>query len=408
MAGIETKSERLLGHFAAAMFAHLESEHDTVFYAATADDPQQWLQKIANQADTLVLVVKDTTNTLPEWLTEFLSSWEKKPGLVILHPKHRHMSSQILALWKLFDPAWHYRLQMNETKRWKSIARMASGQPVNLILSGGGSLGAMHCGILKVLVDNDFPIDTIGGTSAGAGIAMSYALGDTPETTAEKFRYAFLEKKPFKAYTLPFYGLLNPKRLDRVLQEISAGLLLEESVIPVHTTVTNLTRSRAEVVTTGLAWEALRMTSSLPGILPPYIRDGCAYIDGGVLNNFPVSVARQFYGGRHVGVIFNRPNDRLLKSRYEDLPNALQSILAKLLFNKVGDYPKLGEVLAHSLALSSTSGLQDAMNHVDLLLNPPVPQNVGITSFECFDQLYEAGVEYAQNYLSKLQSPLIK
>lgn len=408
LVGIEAKSEMLLGHFAADMFAHLESEHSTVIYTATADDPQQWLQKIANQVDMLVLVVRDTTGVLPEWIIEFLSKWEKKPGLVIIHPKNGRISTKVLALWKLFEPAWHYRLHMDEERRWKSIARMVLGQAVNLILSGGGSLGAMHCGILKVLVDADFPIDTIGGASAGAGIAMSLGLGDTPETTAEKFHYAFVEKKPFKAYTLPFYSLLNPKRLDNVLKEISAGLLLEESVIPVHATVTNLTLSRAEVITTGPAWEALRMTGSLPGILPPYIKDGCAYIDGGVLDNFPVSVARQLYSGRYVGVIFNIPNDQLLNSRYEDLPNAMQSILAKLLCTRMGDYPRLGEVLTNALVLNSTSGLKDAMNRVDLLLNPPVPQNIGITSFECFDQLYEAGVQYAQTYLPKLQSPLFK
>ncbi|MGB1008703.1 MAG: patatin-like phospholipase family protein [Thiolinea sp.] len=406
LAGVKADSNDLFGHLAADMFAHLESESDSVFYTATADDPRQWLEKISSQVDTLILVVKDTTDTLPAWFEAFLHSWEKKPGLVILTSATDDFSRRSLALWEVFEPEWHYRLHIDDMKRWESVTRMALGKAVNLVLSGGGCLGAIHCGILRALVEADFPIDTIGGTSAGAGIAISHALGNSPVETAEKFRYAFMEKKPFKAYTIPFYSLLNPRRLDNVLREIAAGFRLEESLIPVHATVTNLTRSQAEVITTGPAWEAMRMTGSLPGIIPPYIKDGCAYIDGGVVNNFPVSVARQRYNGHYVGVTFNIPKDDLIKSRYEDLPGTLQSVLEKLRLSKTGDFPRLGAVLTNSLVLSSSSGLKDAVNRVDLLLHPPVPQNVGITSFERFDELYAIGVEYGKAYLSNLKSPL--
>ncbi len=406
LAGVEAHSDELFGHLAADMFAHLESERATVFYTATVDDPHQWLQKIISQVDTLILVVKDSTDTLPLWFTGALRAADKKPGLVILRPGAGEFSRRALALWDVFTPEWHYRLRLDDERRWQSVARMALGKAVNLVLSGGGCLGAIHCGILTALDETGFPIDTIGGTSAGAGIAISHALGNTPAMTAERFRYAFTEKKPFKAYTLPFYGLLNPRRLDNVLKEIANEALLEESLMPVHATVTNLTYSRAEVVTTGPAWEAIRMSGSLPGVLPPYIKNGCAYIDGGVMNNFPISAARQRYSGHYVGVTFNIPKDNLLESEYADLPNIPQTILAKLGLTQTSDFPGLGTVLTNSLVLSSTSGLKDAVNRVDLLLHPPVPPNVGITSFERFDQLYEIGVEYGREYLSRLESPI--
>lgn len=146
------------------------------------------------------------------------------------------------------------------------------------------------------------------------------------------------------------------------------------------------------------------MSGSLPGILPPFIRNGYSYIDGGVMNNFPISVAKQKYGGRFVGVTFKIPSDDLVQCRYEDRPNSFQAVLSKLNLAKPNDYPGLGGVLANSLMLSNSSVLKDAINRVDLLLHPPVPHNVGVTSFERFDELYEIGVEYGRQYIADLKT----
>ena len=404
LAGIGQAYENLSGHLAADVFAHLESDHDTVVYLANAHEPQTWRDKIVHQVDTLVVIVKDGTSALPTWFENLLKATGKRPGLVVLRTGSAEFGQSSRALWNVFEPEWHYRLHIDDTRRWASVGRMAQGRAINLVLSGGGCLGAIHCGILQALNDGNFPIDTIGGTSAGAGVAIGYALGDTTEEISRKFRYAFTEQKPFSAYTLPFYGLLSPKKLDHVLKEISEDRWLEESHIPIHATVTNLTQSTAEVLTTGPAWEAMRMSGSLPGILPPFIRNGYSYIDGGVMNNFPISVAKQKYGGRFVGVTFKIPSDDLVQCRYEDRPNSFQAVLSKLNLAKPNDYPGLGGVLANSLMLSNSSVLKDAINRVDLLLHPPVPHNVGVTSFERFDELYEIGVEYGRQYIADLKT----
>ncbi len=405
LAGIKGSKADLFGALAADVFAHLESEHQIVFYTASANDSRAWLQKIVAQVDALIVMVRDTTETLPDWFIAYLKKSNKNPGLVIIRTQAGDFDQRVLKLWDVLQPEWHYRLHIDDQRRWGSVARMAIGQAVNLVLSGGGCLGAIHCGILKSLVDADFPIDTIGGTSAGGGIAIGYAQGHTPEVVAQKFRYAFKTKKPFKAYTIPFYGLVNPKRLDLALQEIAEGQLMQESHIPTYVTATNLTRSKAEVLTTGPTWEAMRITGSLPGVLPAYVKNGCAYIDGGVVNNFPVSVARQRFSGRYVGVTFNTPQDDLITSEYQNMPNALEAMLEKFKLGQTNDFPGLGKILVSSLMLSSSSELRAAVNRVDLLLNPPVPPGLGITSFEHFDELYELGVEYGKQFVSNLQSP---
>ena len=403
LAGVDQSFGSLSEHLAADIFAQLESEHDTVLYFAESADPREWVEKIVQQSDMQIVIVKDGTDALPQWFEELLNVNNKRPGLVIIQTESAEFSESSRELWNVFEPEWHYRFQLGDQRRWASVARMAQGRAINLVLSGGGCLGAIHCGILQALEDANFPIDTIGGTSAGAGIAIGYALGDNAAQISKKFRYAFTEQKPFSAYTLPYYGLLNPKTLDRVLKEISNGYSLEDSHIPIHVTVTNLTLSKAEVLSTGPAWEAMRMSGSLPGVLPPFIRNGYSYIDGGVMNNFPISVARQKYGGRYVGVTFDIPKDDLIQCRYEDRPNAVQAILARFKLGKGNDYPDLGGVLANSLMLSNSRVLKEAVNKADLLLHPPVPCSVGMTSFERFDELYGIGVEYGTQFIADLK-----
>ena len=66
-------------------------------------------------------------------------------------------------------------------------ATLASAQRVGLVLSGGGAKGLYHIGVIKALEENGIPIDYVSGTSMGAIIAGLYAIGYTPEQTAEIF-----------------------------------------------------------------------------------------------------------------------------------------------------------------------------------------------------------------------------
>ncbi len=54
---------------------------------------------------------------------------------------------------------------------------IVQGQSVGLVLSGGGSKGLAHIGVIKALEENRIPIDYIGGTSMGAIVGACYAMG---------------------------------------------------------------------------------------------------------------------------------------------------------------------------------------------------------------------------------------
>ena len=55
------------------------------------------------------------------------------------------------------------------------LSRWMAGKAVGLVLSGGGSRGLAHLGVLHALDDAGIPVDVIGGTSQGAYMAALYA-----------------------------------------------------------------------------------------------------------------------------------------------------------------------------------------------------------------------------------------
>src|SRR5207302_5800854 len=99
---------------------------------------------------------------------------------------------------------------------------------------------------------------------------------------------------------------------------------LEDAVIPVHVNATSLGTGRGHWFTSGPAVEAILASAALPAVFPPVIVDGEAYIDGGVVDNVPISRAVALGARRvyvlHVGNFLRprqlprRPIDVLLQS----------------------------------------------------------------------------------------------
>ncbi len=61
------------------------------------------------------------------------------------------------------------------------VSTNSFAQKVGLVLSGGGSSGLAHIGVLKALEENNIPVDYITGTSIGAFVGAMYAIGYTPQ-----------------------------------------------------------------------------------------------------------------------------------------------------------------------------------------------------------------------------------
>ena len=94
----------------------------------------------------------------------------------------------------------HFHIVLDDSKDIERVARTLIGKSIGLCLSGGGAKGNAHIGVYKALIENDIPIDTVCGTSAGGIIASLIASGHSPDKIIELLKISY-SNNAFKEYT---------------------------------------------------------------------------------------------------------------------------------------------------------------------------------------------------------------
>jgi NTE family protein len=169
------------------------------------------------------------------------------------------------------------------------------------VLSGGASLGSVQVGMLRALIETDIRPDFVVGTSVGAINASYFSKHPTLEGIQELGhlwrglkRHTVFPVRP----TLGFLGFVGKrdhlcpsKPLRDLLNEQLGTQQLEQSRVPAHVIAADLATGREVCMSSGRAVDAVLASASLPGILPPAQLDGKTLIDGGVINNAPISHA---------------------------------------------------------------------------------------------------------------------
>jgi NTE family protein len=169
------------------------------------------------------------------------------------------------------------------------------------VLAGGGSRGAVQIGMLEELIRRGIRADRVFGASVGAINGASYA-GDPTMEGAAHMQDIWREVKGtdiFPRGTFDGPWAFFQKRaavhantgLRHIIEEGLTYQNLEDAVIPIEVVTTSLTDGRERWITHGPAVEAILASSAIPSIFPPVTIDGDVLVDGGVVNNVPISRA---------------------------------------------------------------------------------------------------------------------
>lgn len=157
---------------------------------------------------------------------------------------------------------------------------------IGLVLSGGGTRGFAHLGVIKALSEKGIIPNIISGTSAGAIAGSLIADGHSPE---EIFKQQ--TSKRFLAYTnFNFFrkGLLNFKNLKKDLAEVYTVKNIEDLKIPFYACVSNLNEGKAEYFNQGNLIDIVLASASVPFLFKPVEINGITYCDGGLIDNLPI------------------------------------------------------------------------------------------------------------------------
>jgi NTE family protein len=200
-------------------------------------------------------------------------------------------------------PPWADRVRT----RWSAVRRRPgeveepSRQRTAFVLAGGGSRGAVQVGMLAEMVERGIRADRVFGASVGAINGGGYAGNPTREGV-ERMATIWLNVTgtdifPRSALDGPWAFLQKRAAVHSnsgLRAIIEAGIdfeNLEDTTIPFEVVTTSLTDGRERWLAHGPAVEAILASSAIPSIFPPVVIDGDVLVDGGVVNNVPISRA---------------------------------------------------------------------------------------------------------------------
>jgi NTE family protein len=196
---------------------------------------------------------------------------------------------------------------------------------VGLVLSGGGARGVAHVGVLKVLEELRVPIDAIAGTSMGAVVGGLYASGmrageierlinsvnwqdafqDRPQRAELGFRRKQDDRNFLVRYSLGWQngkltfprGFVQGQKLHQLLRKATLQVAdvqdFDRLPIAFRALATDLETGEGVVMKSGDLVTAMRASMSAPGVFAPVERDGRLLVDGGLVHNLPIDIAKQ-------------------------------------------------------------------------------------------------------------------
>ncbi|NDV66857.1 patatin-like phospholipase family protein [Bacteroides sp. 224] len=241
-----------------------------------------------------------------------------------------------------------------------------SRKKVGVVLSGGGAKGVAHVGALKVIEEAGIPIDIVVGTSMGSIVGGLYSIGYTPHQLDSMIRKqdwtfiltdrmqrsqkTFLEKVESEKYvlSLPFHknpgevmpdGIVKGQNLHNLFADLTIGyhdsIDFNKLPIPFACVAVDLMEGKEVVFHSGRLSEAMRASMAIPAAFTPVRLDSMVLVDGGLLNNFPVDVARAMGAEVVIGVdVQSGPEAKDKISGLVDMINKLTDMTGQEKYNR--------------------------------------------------------------------------
>lgn len=333
--------------------------------------------------------------------------------------KHLKLLAFILSLFFIVHPMSAFALAspseaIQEAQKHFDEWGFPHKEGIVLVLSGGGTKGLAHIGVLEVLERENIPIAAIVGTSMGAVIGGLYASGYNAEEMREIISgldlmeiisnrssaevkdvnynkppssgssifnvYMDGQKKPRSSR-----GMLRAKGLYAFLNEMTARVTVTDFnllSIPFAAIATDLETGETVVLRDGNLASALRASVSIPGIFEPWEMNGRLLVDGGLRANLPVLEAKKLFPG-HPIVAVNLSPEKIRKKREN-----LRSMV---------------EVMAQTIEILMIHQVRANAAAADLVIAPKV-KDFGVLQSDGYDEIIARGIVAAEPMVEQLQN----
>lgn len=282
---------------------------------------------------------------------------------------------------------------------------------VALVLGSGGARGIAHIGVIRELLNQEYQISSISGTSMGALVGGVYASGKLDEYESWLCSLSKMDVFNLVDFTMSKQGII---KADRVLTEIMKFIpdrQIEELPIKFAAVTTDLKNREEVVITEGSLFEAIRASISIPMVITPMQKNDTLFVDGAVMN--PVPVNRIFRKPDDIMIAVNvnayipyqKPMveapelssiEQLNSDKLSTFRNRLYRLFPANKKESIGYFNLIGE--SASIMLSQITKLTIELNPPDILIE--VSRNAcGTFDFYKATELIDAGKEATKKCL---------
>ncbi|MDD3875263.1 MAG: patatin-like phospholipase family protein [Bacteroidales bacterium] len=244
---------------------------------------------------------------------------------------------------------------------------------IALVLSGGGVRGFAHLGVIKALNEYGIYPDIIAGTSAGAIAAALYADGYKPDEAVAIFKEKELLK--YIELIIPRTSLVKMTGMIKLLNNYLRAKQFEELKTPIIIAASNINTGKCEYFSKGELIKPLVASASIPILFNPVNINDNYFIDGGVLDNFPIKTVEK-KAEKIIGVFVNPVN-------YQDNFNNIKNIAVR------------------SFQISINKNMHEESKKCDIFIAPSKLNNYGVLEIDKNEEIFEIGYKEAIKILNK-------
>jgi len=201
------------------------------------------------------------------------------------------------------------------SKAVRRIARQLGDCLVGLVLGVGVGYGFCHVGVLKVIEEENIPIDVIVGSSVGALIASLWASGKSSSEIL-KITSGFREPKHIWGLidvTFPSLSFLKGNKLHRFLKKHLGDKTFYDVKLPLKIIASNVHRKEPKILDKGSLVDAIMASCSMPGIFAPFKLKEEMLFDGGVTCPLPTEPLMQMGVKKIIAVNVTPSREDILK-----------------------------------------------------------------------------------------------
>jgi NTE family protein len=245
---------------------------------------------------------------------------------------------------------------------------------IGLVLSGGGTRGFAHLGLIQALNEAGIFPDVISGTSSGAMAGVLYADGFTPHEIMNLMKGS--SRLDIMRPALPRAGLLQLGGIVKVLKANLRARTFEDLKIPMYVSATDLNNGKAVYFSQGDLFDPVIASASLPVIFQPVVINNICYVDGGIMDNLPI---------------------RPIEHKCE--------IIIGSFVNPIGYLEKVKGLISiaeRTFMIAMVKDLAEKAKKFDLFVAPMELKNHGILSPEKADLLFQIGYDATKEKIKEV------